>query len=333
VNRSSRVDAERHLYSDITCTWTRNRPCLVPSLVNTLLHRSDVANYVQRLALLGRNMFSDASAHIPSRMVDQQSACRLIDASGTSFSDDWEGQLLAGRVDAYVALILLRSERLTSLTMEWSFTRHTRLVGDLLRRNASKYMRLRSVQHHSFTRKPVGARTSDALSFFYLPVLEELTVHLDNPRTMVWPAADPPCPSMLTSLRLGGIREGQLAFVLSTTKNLKRLHWDWHYKSAFRHESNQPFLDVQAICDNLVPVRHSLKELVIQANCEIDDGMAHPWIMVRGSPTKMLDFRLDKLEIPLAFLVTFNPSNRIRLQDVVPRSIKTLVINLGLFPH
>ncbi|KAG8624001.1 hypothetical protein KVT40_008977 [Elsinoe batatas] len=124
-----------------------------------------------------------------------------------------------------------------------------------------------------------------------------------------------------------------LAFVLSTTRNLKRLHWDWHYESAFKHEFNQPFLDLEAICDDLAPVRHSLKELVIQADCTIDDGMAHPWLTVRSSPTKMMNFEFDHLEIPLPFLVTFNPANSIRLQDVVPRTIRRLVINLGLFPH
>ncbi|KAF2218163.1 hypothetical protein BDZ85DRAFT_124961 [Elsinoe ampelina] len=163
--------------------------------------------------------------------------------------------------------------------------------------------------------------------------MEELIVNFDNPVDPEWCAIAPMRPSLLTSLWLSGLREGQLGSVLLVTTNLKRLHWEWEYDAVYKHPLNQPILDLDTSYAALGHVRHSLRELVIKADCPLQDDIAQPWLEIRGSPTSLMHFTLDRLEIPLPFLVTFKSTNRNRLEEVVPRTVKSLIIAADLNPH
>ncbi|KAF4551334.1 Hypothetical protein D9617_14g077920 [Elsinoe fawcettii] len=123
-------------------------------------------------------------------------------------------------------------------------------------------------------------------------------------------------------------------YLTSSTTNLRYLHWEWDYISAFEHPANGPVIDLSNVFASLELIRHSLRELVVEASCPLHDGnLAQSWLEIRGSPTNLIDIDLDRLDVPLTLLVGFRPKDRKRLQDVIPRGLKALTINLGLFPH
>ncbi|KAG8622965.1 hypothetical protein KVT40_007941 [Elsinoe batatas] len=340
VNNGSRIDAERHLYSEITCTWTKDRPCLIPSLVNTLLHRPRVADHVRTLTLAhGRDMCYDLCQRVSSRTLDMETVYAFVDASKTDFADEWKEQLLAGRMDAFVALLLARLVALVSLTLEWNYTVHTRLIGQWLQTNSSKYPQLRFVHVRSIPhglirgRRLPGSHTPDLLPLFFLPALEKLFVQFGIPPELTYAPATSTCPSLLRSLHVGGLREGQLGTLLLATPNLQHLHWDWEYEQDYKHPLNQPVLDLTAVYATLEPVRQSLRELVIKAQVELQDDVAQPWFEICGSPKQLINFKLDRLEVPLPFLVAFKTTGFAQLEDTIPRDVRTVVINFDMLKH
>ena len=75
--------------------------------------------------------------------------------------------------------------------------------------------------------------TKDLLPLFYFPNIKTVRATIDNPSLVdasLWTAAYKPMPSNLTSLHRTCVCESFLAEILSATKTLRCLRWEWYYQ-------------------------------------------------------------------------------------------------------
>ena len=100
-----------------------------------------------------------------------------------------------------------------------------------------------------------------------------------------------------------------------------------------KHSANNSIVDTSLVdLDELGSalnhVRNTLEELTISACCDSGNNIYLPVLDIKGSLKALVDFEhLKKLEIPLQFLiVSFEPAEWVRLKDVVPMHIQSLVI-------
>ncbi|KAF2149319.1 hypothetical protein K461DRAFT_44763 [Myriangium duriaei CBS 260.36] len=342
VSKKSRASTEPYLYSNISCTWSVKQPCSMLALVQTLLRRPDLAEHVRSVSLLGDDLNKVRSLRdvpeIATAGLDLGLMRKTIEVSKIELANDWTDQLNAGTIDPYVALLLSQLHRLRTLTLERNFVEDTRFFGGVFSSllpghenvQLSTFKDLRVISHNMtlYSRSKI---ITDLLPYFYLPALEQLSLSVVNPAVFEWPAA-PPDATLLTSLSLRGIREVHLGRLLSATPNLRQLWWKWYYDEDFENPSNQPIVDLDLIVAALIPIRHSLQDLAIEAQTEVE-YLEMPWLKMQGTMKGLIDFNLTRLEVPLAFLATFRPANGVRFQDVVPTHVRTVIITDDLWPH
>lgn len=77
-------------------------------------------------------------------------------------------------------------------------------------------------------------------------IAQTLSVTVDNPIAFGW-ITHTPDPSMVTSLGLGFIRETHLGRVLSVTRGLRILRWDWFCSSKSRHSLDTALIDLDEV--------------------------------------------------------------------------------------
>lgn len=273
----------------------------------------------------------------------------LIEATGVSDVDLWVRELCDGSMDAFVALLLSQTQRLERLDIGPSFANETRLLGMMFRAAVCQmdvpnqrllYQHLTKV---SFDLGWIDKRyrtynsTQDALAFFYLPNIRHMYLFIDNEPSFAWPGimttgtnatvACPPRPSSLLSLRLDQIREAHLDQVLSVTPSLQSLDWKWSYQPG-NDPLNTPVVDLTKIAGILSRVRNTLRELHITADSLPGfGGIEPPPVEIVGTLGALVDLpHLQKFQIPLAFLVGFEPKPALRLTNTVPTSIEALTI-------
>lgn len=273
----------------------------------------------------------------------------LIEATGVSDVDLWVRELCDGSMDAFVALLLSQTQQLERLDIGPSFANATRQLGMMFRAAVCQmdvptqtlpYQHLTKV---SFDLGWIDIRyrtygsMQDALAFFYLPNIRHMYLFIDNEPSFAWPgimttgtnATDtcPPRPSSLLSLRLDQIREAHLDQVLSVTPSLQSLDWKWSYQPGIDGH-NTPVVDLTQIVGILSRVRNTLRELNITADSlpGISD-IGPPPVEIIGTLGALSDLpHLQDIQIPLAFLVGFEPKPALRLANTVPTSIEVLTI-------
>lgn len=372
VNKQLNAEANRLLYSIVQFLWIANAdmPPVVPFL-RTILVNPQLAGLVESLRLSGDGRLYTWNYRESLPKLSWSGAGSTLDLAVGLVADlqlpcteDWVRGLQEGSMDAAVAFVLMQLPNLRSFVTTPNFTRDIRLQGAVLRtifcglekvgnqeRQLGSLPRFDRLQHiaaefccsNTFLRKP---NTEALLSFFYLPAVKTLNLRLDNPARFSWPAATPPSPDTLTSLTLRNVRETSLKSILSATKRLVKLDWEFLYSEynmsldwEFLHSEYgpdfslyPPIADLGCLVDALTPVRGTLKDLTIRANATEPHQMEYKALIeIRGSLKGLAEFNVERFQVPLPFLAgQLVPNNRFRISERLPRYIRTLVISNDL---
>ncbi|KAH7176996.1 hypothetical protein EDB81DRAFT_864382 [Dactylonectria macrodidyma] len=252
---------------------------------------------------------------------DMDAAIECIKDIDVPFGKAWIQGIRSKTMDAFVALLLSRLMRLKCLYTGENFTRESRLVGKMLRAalceqhaNLPRFEHIEDASAVYFSlgidiRKYTDARiTADVLSLFYLSSVKSITASIDNTDNFTWLGAKPPSPSRLESLDLAMIRED-------------------HFVTDVIH--------LDQIAADLSHVRGTLTDLTIYAGTDMSRAEPEfPPVQIEGNSNvfSALDV-LEKLEVPLPFLLGFSPSDSdtIRLGERLPTSIQFLTITDDLY--
>lgn len=351
VSRGLRNLVEPLLYSTIHWEWLEDlRPPPVGLLLRSILERPELATHIRSLSLTGHTFylphFRGTVPKIPRPGHELDTYIDSVRNSGVPYGDLWVYHLVLGTMDAFVALLVSLLSNLTTLQLGPNFAKETQLLGMVLRsalhekrcsgqaffpylREVSLKMGVDTYRDHSYK------NTKDVLPFLYLPDVRHLSLSIENPSLFVWPIGAPPSPSSLTSLDLTLVRETHLGTLLSVTKGLEILRWDWYHNPALQDPYNRPNIDLAQIAAALSNVRGSLKELTISADCDLGWAASQlPQLTISGSLDDLSGFRsLKKLSIPLPFLLGFSPDTSNRLKAIVPRHLEHLTITDDLRLH
>ncbi|GIK01850.1 hypothetical protein Aspvir_005891, partial [Aspergillus viridinutans] len=259
----------------------------------------------------------------------------------------WIQELRAGTMDAFVTLLLSQLPSLRRLYLDKKFTRESRLMGMMLRSalcEESQNIHLPSFTHLQdvsvvypnilglHIRRFTDVRnTADVLPLFYLPSVEQITTLVDNPAaTFMWPGKYSPNPSKLASLDLTMLREGPLGQVLSVTRGLRKLQWDWYYRRDLKDHSVTDIINLDQIAADLSHVQETLTDLTITAATDLSESAPeHPEVTFRGSFKTFSGLHMLKiLEVPIPFLLGFSPStpNVVGLEEALPENIEWLTV-------
>ncbi|KAK6856400.1 hypothetical protein PG995_006587 [Apiospora arundinis] len=316
--------------------------------LRSILSNPQLAALVQHLRLVGDCSFYDGwrfHDSLPKLSWTETSstlnrAVSLVAELPLPYTQDWVRELREGTMDAIIAFLLTRLPNLRSFATTPNFTKemtfqeamfHSVLCGqnqigwlphfDQLDEVYADFYR---TYHYGF-----NPNTNILLSFFYLPAIQTLDLRLDNPAKFSWPAATAPDTTTLTSLTLRHVRESALKEILSCTKRLVKLDWQFLYSE--RNMSTQyrgprlypPIADLDVLVDALTPVRDTLKDLTIRADA----------IQPSGVPSRgLVKFnKVERLQVPLPFLAgRLIPNNRFRVSERIPKNVRMLVIGNDL---
>ncbi|KAK6840161.1 hypothetical protein PG987_006027 [Apiospora arundinis] len=311
----------------------------VTIFLRSILGNPQLAALVQNLRLVGDSSFYDGWRFRDSlpklswggtgAALDR--AISLVAELPLPYAQDWVRGLREGTMDAIIAFLLTRLPNLRSFATTPNFTKemtlqeamfHSVLCGqdqvdwlphfDYLDEVCADFYRT-----YNYGFKP---NTDVLLSFFYLPTIQTLNLRLDNPAKFSWPAATAPDTTTLTSLTLRHVRESALKEILSCTKRLIKLDWQFLYSE---------LADLDLLVDALTPVRDTLKDLTIRADAIQPAQLDYEDIIeVRGSLEGLVEFnKVERLQVPLPFLAgRLIPNNRFRVSERIPKNVRMLVI-------
>jgi hypothetical protein len=149
--------------------------------------------------------------------------------------------------------------------------------------------------------------TAEALSIFYLPNIRSLSVSIDNPVHFTWPGPLPPNPAFLTSLEIHRLRECHLAPILSATKGLKWLRYNWFYRPDLDQDVSADTVMLDTMVKAFLEVSETLEELQITAQVQpaLSQGeYEKPEVTFQESLIQLSRMsRLKKLQVPWTFLI------------------------------
>ncbi|KAF9884571.1 hypothetical protein FE257_001455 [Aspergillus nanangensis] len=323
--------AQPFLYDHIEWTWTRSQIPPIIQFLRSIVHRPELARFVHSLTLKGVDLDDEHTGgtrkkhpHIPVTEIDLDGLVECIETLHVPYAQQWIQELRAGVMDALVTLLLSRLPGLRVLYMGKNFTREARLTGMMLRSalcDQSENSNLPSFKHlqdveavHGgldiYRRREADYRDrDDNLALFYLPSIERIRVQIDNPTIFMWPGQSPPNPSRLTSLDLTLLRESHLGQVLSVTRGLQKLNWDWYYREDIRDRVFRDIIDLDQIAADLSHVQDTLTDLTITAGSDPYQSAPYPpELAFRGSFRTFSGLHmLQKLEVPIPFLFGFSP--------------------------
>ncbi|CAG7566023.1 unnamed protein product [Fusarium equiseti] len=177
--------------------------------------------------------------------------------------------------------------------------------------------------------------TAEALSTFYLPNIRRLSVSIDNPVQFTWPNPLPPNPAFLTSLDIYRLRECYLASILSVTKNLKSLRYEWHYRPDIDEHVSIDTVLLDTMIEAFLEVSDTLEELHITAwiAAAFSQGMYDdPDITFRKSLAQISRMkRLKTLHVPWVFLTGWGILPTIKqIGHTLPTTLQHLTLNRDL---
>ncbi|KAH7114168.1 hypothetical protein B0J13DRAFT_240874 [Dactylonectria estremocensis] len=342
VNQGLRTLAEPLLYSIVDWNWKLKQPQPpITLLLRSLLHRPELSQLVQSLVIDG-NWFASSEFSPPKLAItalDMDKVGRFIQGTRVPFAEDWINEVRAGTFDAIATVLVSQLSNITHLHLGPNVVKHSKFFGMLLRSAVcpplgSELPRFEQLRHVTYDRfvehehDKMVPNPADALSLFYLPVIEHISASIRDPKVFSWPTSRPD-PSTITSLDIRGLREPHLGQLLSATKSLKKLHWEWHYAPFLkrRDKFNTPIINLDHIVDVLSNVRETLTELSLMGSEGMDDGGNYPPLGVEGSFGGIVDFRrIERLQVPLVFLVGFSPETTDRLEHAMPPNVESVTI-------
>ena len=350
ANKAMRAFTEPVLYSHIEWTWLADQTPPISYFLRTVDRRPELAAHVRSVVLLGDTFYQQPfhGKNLPNISpvgLDLDEGKEAIEKTRVRFAGEWKEGLCRGTMDAYIALLLSQLYHLRRLAFSKNFTLSTRLMGLLLdsalcKNNDYKVSTFCHVCEVTYKgdlhrrRDMYGRDTEAILPFFYLPAANHLSLAFDNPVNIQW-STRAPDPARLRSLHLTDIREKCLSPLLSVTRGLETLQWEFFYCPDFEHSSNTSLVDLNEVANALSHVRSTLKELTISASSVMAwSDLDLPFLDISGSLAGLADFgELEKFQVPLPFLVKFSPEHATRLEDVVPKQLRYLTITDDLHLH
>ncbi|KAH7174232.1 uncharacterized protein B0J16DRAFT_403827 [Fusarium flagelliforme] len=177
--------------------------------------------------------------------------------------------------------------------------------------------------------------TVEALSKFYLPNIQNLSVSIDNPVHFTWPNPLTPNPVFLTSLEIYRLRECYLAPILSVARGLKRLRYDWHHRPDLDEHVNTDTAMLDTMAQAFLKVSDTLEELHITAWVApaMSQGMYDdPDITFRKTLAQISGMkRLKTLHVPWTFLIGWDilPAAK-QIGHTLPITLQHLTLNRNL---
>ncbi|KAF4986559.1 hypothetical protein FGRMN_10787 [Fusarium graminum] len=350
--------SEPLVYSAIQIAWTRKYlpPVAHVQLLRTLLQRQDLCNHIRSLEFAGHD-FSDslnppypgqkpAPAAIPSLPFKELTAAIQSLDLPQSDVDAWIDRAQSGCPDTVAAILisLLPMFEKLRLCANWvNKTVSLRTVFRLALCGKSQSQTGGYLQIFSCLRSVSIApkkdehanlhpeNTAEALSLFYLPMIEHLSVPIDNPAQFSWPCSMPPNASFLTSLELFRLREIRLGPILSATNNLKKLRYNWVYRPDVDRGVSTHVVMLDVMAEAFLYVRMSLEELEITADTfpAVSWGdYEPPEIEFQASLNQLCGMRkLRILNTPWSFLIGMdNFPDTPRVGPALPDSLEHLTL-------
>lgn len=364
VCRHLRLLTEPYLYAKFESTWTFTWPqqpphpfpmnSKIPPIIHflrSIVNRPQLAAFVNVVILKGDSLsgifhrFRGKPPTLPVMGVDLGAFVKLIENIDVPFGDTWIKALCWGTMDAFVALLLSQVSNLKWLFLGENFLRDSQFVSMVFRsalsevmpRSPIKFDYLLDVEFElakDMRHRKDSWNTEDVLPLFYLPSAQHITASIDNPHQFVWPAAHPPIASRLTSLEVSMLREVYLGQLLSVTKGLSKLRWEWYYCPEIRSDTVNTILDLDKIIADFSYVKETLTDLTITADCVgAQSDIEVPQLHMRGSFAAIANFdMLKRLEVPFPFLVgSLSPVGSQPLQRCLPRNLEYLTITDDLY--
>lgn len=158
----------------------------------------------------------------------------------------------------------------------------------------------------------------NALSLFYVLTVTHIVATTSCPKTFSWPRAEPN-PDHLVSLDIRWPIEQFLAKILTRTRNLKSLSWNWIYCDNINEDPEMAFL---RIMKSVLPVRGTLEALelrtVLSFNRIVESRELR--VTVSGSSNGFRDCSINPLEVPTACI----PRRRWNRTPQRPQSLQPL---------
>ncbi|KAE8376063.1 hypothetical protein BDV26DRAFT_305835 [Aspergillus bertholletiae] len=345
------IVAEPFLYSRIEWTWKNSLTPPIAQFLRSIVHKPERGSFVHAVTLNGdrfTHAYDDYKNKCPKLPVAEavlDKIVKRIERIRVPYAEQWIQELRAGTMDALIAFLLSLFPNVKYLYLGETFSRESHLISMVLRSafcEESQDSHLPSFKHLQdvsivYGYPGMGIRrytdvrnTVDALRLFYMPSVERLRAVVDNPITFMWPEKYPPNPLRLVSLDLAMLREGHLGQVLSITRGLRRLQWDWHYRPDLEDRFVTDIIDLDQIAADLSNVQETLTELSITAGSNGDVGdIECPELTFSGSFKTFSGLHmLEKLEVPIAFLLGFSSSapNVAPIEEALPKNIQWLTI-------
>lgn len=119
VNRALSHAIEPILYSNIELIWPRTKAPPIISLIRSLQRRPVLASYVKRLVFTTQGFQIPSDPHeIPANFPELADLVQWIKMLNLPFCDLWIQELEAGKMDAFVALLLAMVANLSHLELD-----------------------------------------------------------------------------------------------------------------------------------------------------------------------------------------------------------------------
>lgn len=248
-------------------------------------------------------------------------------------------------MDALLAVLLSQLPNLVSLCLGPNFTKEATVLGSMFKHalyepnvyGFSKFEKLEEVQfspridiEKEWGRKGNDKRPNNSLcplTFFYAPVIQHITATIEEPKVFEWPIS-PPALSTLTSLDITLLREDTLGHILSRCHKLQSLSYRWFGDADCRQP--RPVLSCPNLNSSLLSVKGTLKTLMLSgyiAVWEWDCGQIPPTGMDSTLTVLPKFTQLEELEVPMIFLLGWDPEDKIKLGDVLPKTIRQLTLS------
>lgn len=282
THRDLRSLAEPLLYTHIQWTWTSSQSPPIAQFLRSIVHRPELASFVHVVILSGDSFdrslrdYRQKSPKLPVTEVVLDGLVKCIERIHIPYAEQWIQELRAGTMDAFITLLLSQLPSLRCLYLGKNFARESRFMGMMLRSalcEESEDSHLPSFTHLQdvsavypglglYIRDYTDVRnTADVLPLFYLPSVQRIRILVDNPTTFMWPGKYPPNPSRLASLDLTMLREGHLGQVLSVTRGLRKLQWDWYYRPDLQDHFVTDIIDLDQIAADLSHIQETFDRL------------------------------------------------------------------------
>ncbi|KAM6540407.1 hypothetical protein FALCPG4_002124 [Fusarium falciforme] len=340
------------IYSSIRMTWTFQDHPTIMLLLRTILERPELGSHIRRLKLDGEGFLPPSRQWIPQNpaalpdivLLQVEKLSRAADSAGAEENTgSWVHEAQSGSPNAVVAFLLSLLQNLEWLSLSCNWTNEIKYIGLVFRsalcKTAMDGLPPRLPVYESLKHVELAPRvdtdhfldpenTLDALSLFYLPNIEHLSVCIDNPIEFSWPCSTPPNPLLLTSLELDRIRETRLEPLLSALKNLRKLQYNWFYQADMDPKVSNRVVKLDTMAAALAVLRDTLTELTITGETQPALSMGEydpPDITFQGSLGQLSQLHmLKRMNIPWVFVMGMTKPSPGRIGSILPPSLEDL---------